>query len=122
MNYYKKIIATIAIILIPGLLMNLFAQKSVELKYDVNQGDKYEYKLHIDQDIVFDAGGQTMALDQLMDFRMTSNIDERSGEEFISKFIEQVKKVTNVKSIKFTENDGQEVKVDKLILKLEIRN
>lgn len=103
MNYYKKIIATIAIILIPGLLMNLFAQKSVELKYDVNQGDKYEYKLHIDQDIVFDAGGQTMALDQLMDFRMTSNIDERNGEEFIiSTSIDAIKMTQSIFGMQIT--------------------
>lgn len=103
MNNYKKIIATIAIILIPGLLMNLFAQKSVELKYDVNQGDKYEYKLHIDQDIVFDAGGQTMALDQLMDFRMTSNIDERSGEEFIiSTSIDAIKMTQSIFGMQIT--------------------
>lgn len=103
MNNYKKIIATIAIILIPGLLMNLFAQKSVELKYDVNQGDKYEYKLHIDQDIVFDAGGQTMALDQLMDFRMTSNIDERNGEEFIiSTSIDAIKMTQSIFGMQIT--------------------
>jgi hypothetical protein len=96
MNDYKKTITTIAIVLIPGLLMNLFAQKSVELKYDVNAGDKYEYKLEIDQDIVFDAGGQTMALDQLMNFRMTSNIEERTGNEY--------KIATTIDAIKMTQS------------------
>lgn len=76
--------------------MNLFAQKSVELKYDVNAGDKYEYKLEIDQDIVFDAGGQTMALDQLMNFRMTSSIEERTGNEY--------KIATTIDAIKMTQS------------------
>ena len=96
MNDYKKIIATIVIVLLPGLLMNILAQKSVTLKYDVNAGDKYEYKLEIDQDIVFDAGGQTMALDQLMNFRMTSNIDEKTGNEYIIS--------TTVNAIKMTQS------------------
>jgi len=96
MNDYKKIIATIVIVLLPGLLMNILAQKSVTLKYDVKAGDKYEYKLEIDQDIVFDAGGQTMALDQLMNFRMTSNIDEKTGNEYIIS--------TTVDAIKMTQS------------------
>ena len=76
--------------------MNILAQKSVTLKYDVKAGDKYEYKLEIDQDIVFDAGGQTMALDQLMNFRMTSNIDEKTGNEYIIS--------TTVDAIKMTQS------------------
>jgi hypothetical protein len=102
MNDYRKIIATIAIVLLPGLLMNLFAQ-SVELKYDLNNGDKYEYKLHIDQDIVFDAGGQTMALDQLMDFRMTSNVDEKNGDEYkISTSIDAIKMTQSIFGMQIT--------------------
>lgn len=103
MNDYKKIIATIAIILIPGLLMSLLAQKSVTLKYDVNTGDKYEYKLEIDQDIVFDAGGQTMALDQLMNFRMTSNIDEKTGSAYkISTTVDAIKMTQSIFGMQIT--------------------
>ncbi|MEE4260149.1 MAG: DUF6263 family protein, partial [Bacteroidales bacterium] len=103
MNDYKKIIATIAIVLLPGLLMSLLAQKSVELKYDVDAGDKYEYKLEIDQDIVFDAGGQTMALDQLMNFRMTSNIDEKMGSEYkISTTVDAIKMTQSIFGMQIT--------------------
>ena len=103
MNDYKKIIATIVIVLIPGLLLNVFAQKSVDLKYDVNTGDKYEYKLEIDQDIVFDAGGQTMALDQLMNFRMTSKIDEKMGDEYkISTTIDAIKMTQSIFGMQVT--------------------
>ncbi len=102
MNNYKKIIATITIVLLPGLLINLFAQ-SVDLKYDLNQGDKYEYKLHIDQDIVFDAGGQTMALDQLMDFRMTSNVNEKMGSEYrIATSIDAIKMTQSIFGMQIT--------------------
>lgn len=103
MKDYKKTIATIVIILIPGLLLSLYAQKSVELKYDVNAGDKYEYQLHIDQDIVFEASGQTMALDQLMDFRMTSNIDDKKGEDFIiSTSIDAIKMTQSIFGMQIT--------------------
>lgn len=83
--------------------MNVFAQKSVELKYDLSQGDKYEYKLEIDQDIVFDAGGQTMALDQLMNFRMTSNIDEKNGDEYrISTTVDAIKMTQSIFGMQIT--------------------
>jgi len=103
MNDYKNIIATIVIVLIPGLLSHVFAQKSVELKYNVNPGDKYEYKLEIDQDIVFDAGGQTMALDQLMTFRMTSNIDEKMVDAYkISTTIDAIKMTQSIFGMQVT--------------------
>ena len=82
MKNHKKFIATLIIMLMPGLLISLYAQKSVELKYNLDIGDVYQNNMHIDQDIVFDAGGQTMALDQLMDFRMTSNVKDKPGDDF----------------------------------------
>lgn len=47
---------------------SVVAQKSADLKYSLNQGDNYNYVIDIDQDVTFDANGQTMALDQIMKF------------------------------------------------------
>jgi len=44
----------------------------------------------------------------------------KSGEEFIKKFEGEIKKATNVKSIKFSENDGVEIKINELSFKIKI--
>ena len=103
MNNYKKIITTITLVLIPGLLISLYAQKSVDLKYNVNKGDKYVYKMNVDQDIAFEASGQTMALDQLMDFRMTSKIDDKVGDDYhLSTSVDAIKMTQSIFAMQIT--------------------
>ncbi len=103
MKNHKKFIATLIIMLIPGLLISLYAQKSVELKYNLNIGDVYQNNMHIDQDIVFDAGGQTMALDQLMDFRMTSNVKDKTGDDFtVASTIDAIKMTQSIFGMQIT--------------------
>ncbi len=55
--------------------ISLVAQKSVELKYNLETGDKYEFVSDLNQDISFEAGGTTMTLEQVMTFKMTSVVD-----------------------------------------------
>ena len=46
----------------------------MQLRYNLNQGDQYSYEMKMDQDIVFQSSGQTMTLDQVIEFYMTSTI------------------------------------------------
>ena len=46
---------------------------------------------------------------------------DKSGEVFIRKFEDSIKKTTNSIAIKFGKNSGQEVKIDELVLKFEIK-
>ncbi len=85
MKNYQKITTTLLIMFLPALFINLYAQKSVELKYNVNKGDAYSTLMHLDQDIVFDANGQTMALDQVIDFKMSSEVTDNTKEDFTVK-------------------------------------
>jgi hypothetical protein len=50
------------------------AQKAVELTYNLNVGDKYEFNTELNQDISFDANGQTMTLEQVMSFQMGTQV------------------------------------------------
>lgn len=43
------------------------------------------------------------------------------GEKLIKNFENEIKKSTNTSLIKFTTNSGQEIKIDELILKIEIK-
>jgi len=85
MKNCKKISATLLIIFLPAIFISLYAQKSVELKYNVTKGDKYNSVMHLDQDIVIDANGQTMALDQIIDFKMSTEVTDNTKEDFTTK-------------------------------------
>ncbi|MBU2263404.1 class I tRNA ligase family protein, partial [Patescibacteria group bacterium] len=45
----------------------------------------------------------------------------KDGEEIIKKFDSEIKKLTNTTEIKFSENSGEEIKVEDLIFKIEIK-
>ena len=94
MKNYKKITFTLLVILLPALFVNLYAQKSIELKYNVSGGDLYKTVMHMDQDIVFDANGQTMALDQIIDFKMTTEVTDNTEDEFTTKSTVDAVKMT----------------------------
>jgi len=47
---------------------------------------------------------------------------DEEGEKFIKKVESELKKAANIKSIKFSENNGEEIKINELLLKLKIDN
>lgn len=77
--------------------INSFAQKSVELKYKLTEGDVYDYLMELDQDIVFEANGQTMALDMLMTFEMTQKVAAVTADSI--KLEGQIKRVKSKQAI-----------------------
>jgi len=79
MTKNKSIIFSLAF-LIQLVALTSFAQKSVELKYNLTEGDVYNYVMDLDQDIVFETNGQTMALDMFMTFEMTQKVAEVTAD------------------------------------------
>ncbi len=66
------------------LLLNLsstYAQKSVELKYNLNKGDKYNFVTNVDMDMSFEAMGSTMTMESVMIVEMTSVVNEVENNE-----------------------------------------
>ncbi len=66
------------------LLLNLstvFAQKSVELKYNINTGDKYNFVTNVDMDMSFEAMGTTMTMESVMAVEMTSVVNKVENNE-----------------------------------------
>jgi len=86
----NKQIVLITMLLLVGLSLQMNAQKSAQLKYNLTQGDKYSYEMKMDQDIVFQASGQTMTLDQVMEFYMTSTISKVSDSITVDSKIDRV--------------------------------
>ncbi len=74
-------------ILFSASLSSLFAQKSIELEYNLNTGDVYEFVTNIDQDISFEANGATMTLEQVLTFDMTSKVDKIEGDNMSKSFV-----------------------------------
>jgi hypothetical protein len=77
--------------------INSFAQKSVELKYNLTEGDVYNYVMELDQDIVFETNGQTMALDMLLNFEMTQKVAVVTADSI--KLEGQIKRVKSKQAI-----------------------
>ncbi len=72
----QSLISFLTAIFLIALFSNAInAQKSVDLKYVLNQGDEYNYVIDIDQDVVFETNGQTMALDVLITFQNSTLVD-----------------------------------------------
>jgi len=71
------------------ILINIssaIAQKSVELMYILNEGDTYVFVTDMEQDITFEAMGQTTTLDQVMSIQMTSRITGIEGDDINQDF------------------------------------
>ena len=71
----KSIISRMTIVIVIMFTITIAnAQKAVELTYNLNVGDKYEFNTELNQDISFDANGQTMTLEQVMSFQMGTQV------------------------------------------------
>jgi len=95
MNFLKMNLALAVLFLFSSL--TVLSQKSVDLKYHVSTGDQYDYLISTDQDVTFDANGQTMALNQTVEFKILSTIEDvtRDSIEIESK----IKKIKMVQSM-----------------------
>lgn len=75
MNKLKKMAMVAALIMLPVFVVSTFAQKKVKLSYKLEQGKSFNIITEVDQDIVFDANGQTMTLDQTIRTKSVSTIE-----------------------------------------------
>jgi len=74
MNKLNLVSILSMVLFVPFFVVQSFAQKSADLKYVLNKGDVYSYVMEIDQDIVFEANGQPMALDMLIIFENSTKV------------------------------------------------
>jgi len=78
MHNLKKMAMVAALIMLPIFVISSFAQKKINLTYKLEQGKTFNIVTEIDQDIVFDANGQTMTLDQTITTKSVSTIESAS--------------------------------------------
>lgn len=90
MKKNKQIQLLAILMMVVGFSLNLNAQKKVTLRYNLSQGDQFSYDMKMDQDIVFQASGQTMTLDQVLEFYMTSTVKAVSDSITIESSINRV--------------------------------
>ncbi len=83
MSNLKKIALVTALLILPLFITTLLAQKKIDLSYNLEQGTTFEIVTAIDQDIVFEANGQPMTLDQKLIFK-SSTIVESVEKDSIS--------------------------------------
>jgi hypothetical protein len=105
MKNYNRFLLLAITMLMPGLLLTLSAQKRVELKYNLTTGDQYTYNIETDQDISFNANGQTMVMNSKIGFEMTGTVEDNASNNITIKTI--INRVTMTQSI-----FGMEIKYD----------
>ncbi|MFK5855026.1 MAG: DUF6263 family protein, partial [Bacteroidota bacterium] len=86
----------LSLVIIAGLLFinisSAFAQKSVELKYDLKKGDNYSFVTDVDLDMSFEAMGTTMTMVSVLNIEMTSAINKvESNKIFMDFIIDRIK-------------------------------
>ena len=105
MKSQKMNLIVAVFILLPGFIINVAGQESVDLKYDLNQGDQYSYNMTTDMDITFDANGMSMTLGNIVVFESVATVQKALENEFTIG--------TRVKRIKSTQKMfGMEVRYD----------
>ncbi len=80
----KSAILLIAMI---AIVTNVSAQKKIELKYNLNVDDQYEFVTELEQEVSFDANGQTMTLDQVMLFNMVSQVKDVADNSIVQEIV-----------------------------------
>jgi len=95
MNLLKMNLTLVAIMLFSSL--TVFSQKSIDLKYNVKAGDQYDYNMVTDQDITVDANGQTMAINQKIEFKLLSAIKDVTRDSL--KVESQIKRIKMTQSM-----------------------
>lgn len=109
-----KLKIKISLLLLVGLFLvnisGVVAQKSIELRYNLSEGDSYIFVTDINQDITFDAMGTTTTLEQVMIFEMTSTIrkvvDNEIHEDFVFDKIQMVQKIFGMELIYDSEDSS----------------
>ena len=88
---------SILVVLTFSFAGNSWAQKKIELKYNLNKGDSFSYDINMDNDISFEANGQTMTMDQSMTFELDQNISDVTADSI--KLSGQITRVKMTQSI-----------------------
>lgn len=82
MKRTNKLLMILAMMLLPGFLLTSFAQKSIQLKYNVKNGDRYKSNMTMDQDITMEVQGQSMVLNQSMNFDFSYLVSAVAADSF----------------------------------------
>ena len=82
MKLTNKLFMILAMMLLPGFVLTSYAQKSIRLKYNVKNGDRYKSNMTMDQDITMDVQNQSMVINQAMNFDFSYIVTEVAADSF----------------------------------------
>lgn len=80
MKSFKKLAMVAALIMLPMFIVTSFAQKKVMLKYKLDDGSTYQNITNLDQEISFEANGQTMSLNQIMIMKTDISVENNEDD------------------------------------------
>ncbi len=73
----KNVFLKVALVMVLSVTTLLsFSQKQVTLKYNLNEGNSYKFETNTAQEISFEANGQSVVMDMVIDVFMTGKVDK----------------------------------------------
>jgi hypothetical protein len=82
MKQTNKLLIVIALIILPGFIFSVSAQKAIELKYHLKKGDKFQSTMDMNQDIDMEVQGQSMTINQKMGFEFSYEVTRVEADSF----------------------------------------
>lgn len=82
MKNVNRIFLLLSLIIISGFFTATYAQKSIMLKYNLKNGDKYTSTMDMDQEIDMQVQGQSMLINQDMNFEFNYLVSDVAADSF----------------------------------------
>ena len=82
MKRTNTLVIILTMMLLPGFVLTSYAQKSIQLKYNLKKGDKYASSMKMDQDIDMNVQDQSMTISQNMNFDFSYFVKDVKADSF----------------------------------------
>jgi len=82
MKRTNKFLLIVAMMMLPGFIMTMYAQKSIELKYNLKKGSKYQSTMDMTQEVDMEVQGQTMVMNSEMNFEFDYTVTDVRADSF----------------------------------------
>ena len=82
MKRTNKFLLVVAMMMLPGFIMTTYAQKAIELKYNLKKGSKYQSTMDMTQDVDMEVQGQSMVMNSEMNFEFDYTVTDVRADSF----------------------------------------
>ncbi len=82
MKRTNKFLLMMALMMLPAFIMSTYAQKAIELKYNLKKGSKYHSTMAMTQDVEMEVQGKSMVMNNEMNFEFNYKVLDVRPDSF----------------------------------------